>query len=96
MHNHFDHEEHRPRGGRFWWPVLAFAGALGLLLIFEHRAHIPADLFLLGGSLLLFGGMHVFMHGSHGGGHGGHGGHHGQHGQDASQSVDHDEPGAQP
>lgn len=96
MHNHFDHDEHQPRGGRFWWPVLAFAGAIGFVLIFEHRAHIPADLILLAGFLLLCWGMHVFMHGSHSDGHGGHGGQHGEGGQRPSQSDERDEPGARP
>lgn len=46
---------------------LVFVGAAGLLLILEHRAHIPGDYWLLGGLLLICLAMHAFMHGGHGG-----------------------------
>lgn len=73
------HQHHEERSGDhrktpFWCTpagtVLAvFLAVAGLLLIFEHRAHILGDwvLFL---PLLICIGMHFFMHGSHG--HGNH------------------------
>lgn len=56
--------------------LVVFLCIVGLLLVFEHRAHIFGDwvLFL---PLLLCIGMHFFMHGKHG-----HGGHHGHQHQD--------------
>lgn len=53
----------RTPGGTVLGVFLAIAG---LLLIFEHRAHVFGDwvLFL---PLLICIGMHFFMHGSHGG-----------------------------
>ncbi|WP_084398724.1 MULTISPECIES: DUF2933 domain-containing protein [Henriciella] len=74
MHNHSDHDDHQPKGSRFWLPLLVFAGAIGFLLFYEHRAHIPADAVFLVGFLLLCGVMHLFMHSAMGG-HGGHGSH---------------------
>ena len=50
--------------------VLVFLGIGAVLLIFDHRAHIAGNNFLLGGLLLVCAVMHLFMHG----GHGGHGG----------------------
>jgi hypothetical protein len=44
----------------------------GLLLGYEHRAHIFAGDWILWLPLLICLGMHFFMHGGHGG-HGGHG-----------------------
>jgi Protein of unknown function (DUF2933) len=64
-----EHED-QPKKSRIWSALVVFAGAAGLLLAYEHRAH------LLTGNVLLFAllaaciGMHFFMHG----GHGGHGG----------------------
>lgn len=72
MHNHSDHNEPRPSGSRLWFPILVFAGAIGFLLLFEHRAHIPSNAVFLVGILLFCGVMHLFMHGGHGGSHGGH------------------------
>ena len=74
MHNHSNQDDHQPRGSRFWLPLLVFAGAIGFLLLFEHRAHIPADAVFVVSFLLLCGVMHLFMHSGHGG-HGSHGGH---------------------
>lgn len=51
--------------------LLVFLAVAGVLLVLEHRAHIPGDYWLLGGLLALCGGMHLFMHGGHGGGGGG-------------------------
>lgn len=54
---------------------MALAGfvALGaLLLIYEHRLHIPFGNLLLLLPLLASFGLHSLMHGGHGG-HGGHG-----------------------
>ena len=53
--------------------LLVFLAVAGFLLIYEHRAHIPGDYWLLGGLLALCLLMHGFMHGGHGG-HGGSGG----------------------
>lgn len=50
--------------------LLVFLAVVGFLLVYEHRAHIPGDYWLLGGLLALCLLMHGFMHG----GHGGHGG----------------------
>lgn len=50
--------------------LLVFLAVAAFLLVYEHRAHIPGDYWLLGGLLALCLLMHVFMHG----GHGGHGG----------------------
>jgi len=72
-HNHSSRDEHQPKGRRYWWPVIAFAAAIGFLLLYEHRAHIPGNLVFAAGFLLLCGGMHLFMHGGHGA-HGGHAG----------------------
>lgn len=54
--------------------LIVFVVLASLLLILEHRAHIPGNYWLLGGFLVLCLLMHGFMHGGHGkGGHGGHG-----------------------
>ena len=90
MHNHSDHDDHLPKGGRFWMPLLVFAGAIGFLLLFEHRAHIPGDAVFLVSFLLLCGVMHLFMHSSMGG-HGGHGGHGNHEGQSPSQLDEDDD-----
>lgn len=88
MHNHTNHNEPRPGGSRFWLPLLVFAGAIGFLLLYEHRAHIPGDAVFLVSFLLLCGVMHLFMHGGHGGHGGGHGGRHGHEDQIRSDSDD--------
>lgn len=69
------HDHHRTS---FWRTptgitLAVFLAAVVLLLIFEHRAHLPgvSPLVFL---LLLCGGMHFFMHRGHGG-HGGNQGH---------------------
>ncbi|HAE28735.1 MULTISPECIES: DUF2933 domain-containing protein [Hyphomonas] len=67
-------QDHRPGGKRLWLPVIALAGFIGFLLIYEHRAHIPTNAIFFLGFLLFCGVMHTFMHG----GHGGHGTVHGR------------------
>ena len=49
--------------------LLAFLATIGFLLLFEHRAHIPGDYWLLGGLLVACLLMHGLMHGGHGAGH---------------------------
>jgi hypothetical protein len=49
--------------------LLVFLGIAGFLLLYEHRAHIPGDYWLLGGLLAFCVLMHGFMHGGHGGAH---------------------------
>lgn len=53
--------------------LLVFLGAAGFLLLYEHRFHIPADYWLLGGLLTICVMMHWWMHPGHDGsqGHGG-------------------------
>lgn len=71
-----DHSRHKPAPGESLWKsragvaLFVFAAVAGLLLAYEHRAHIFAGENLLIGLLILCVGMHFFMHG----GHGGHGG----------------------
>ncbi len=67
-----NHGNHKQARLRFWLPVGAFALAIGFLLLFEHRAHIPAGYIPIALFLVFCIGMHFFMHGSHSG-HGGHG-----------------------
>ncbi|ANC50371.1 hypothetical protein CP97_14685 [Aurantiacibacter atlanticus] len=66
-----------------------FIIAAGFLLLFEHRAHIPGDYYLLGLILAFCVGIHLFMHGGHGQ-HGGHGGGHGAHGPRSADHGAHD------
>ncbi|MEC5292572.1 DUF2933 domain-containing protein [Aurantimonas sp. C2-6-R+9] len=53
--------------------LLVFLGAAGFMLLYEHRAHIPGDYWLLGGLLAICVMMHWWMHPGHDGsqGHGG-------------------------
>ena len=54
--------------------LIVFVVPTTVLLLLEHRAHIPGNYWLLGGFLVLCLLMHGFMHGGHGNGsHGGHG-----------------------
>lgn len=48
--------------------LLVFLGVGSFLLIFEHRAHIPGDYWLLGGLITLCLLMHGFMHSGRGDG----------------------------
>lgn len=72
------HHHSRPgqrASGAFWtsragMALIVFLGAAGLLLGYEHRAHMFTGTGVLIGLLGLCIVMHVFMHG----GHGGHGG----------------------
>lgn len=60
--------EHRPfMKSRFGFGLILFLAIAGFLLLFEHRAHIPGDYYLLGGILAFCVGIHFFMHGGHGG-----------------------------
>jgi len=77
MTQHRNHESKsgaKTSGVSFWKSragitLLAFFGAVGLLLAFEHRVHIFTSDGLLIALLGLCIVMHRFMHGGHGGGH---------------------------
>lgn len=75
-HDHSQHQE-TGRGGfltsRVGLALLVFLAIAGLLLVYEHRAHIFVGNWFWIVLLVLCMGMHHFMHG----GHGGHGGHDG-------------------
>jgi hypothetical protein len=69
--------EHSTRGtppsGSFWRSragivLIAFLAVSGLLLTYEHRAHVFTGNGILIVLLLVCVGMHLFMHGGHGGG----------------------------
>lgn len=71
-----------PPSGGFWRSragkvLVGFAVIGGLLLVYEHRLHLFTGDGLLLVLLVLWFGLHFFMHGGHGGhgGHGNHGGH---------------------
>lgn len=73
--------DHSPRGappsGGFWrsragFVLIVFAATAGLLLVYEHRAHLLSGTALLLGFLAICVGSHFFMHRGHGG-HGSHG-----------------------
>lgn len=58
--------------GSFWRSrgavvLLVFLAVVGLLLGYEHRAHVFTQTGFLIGLLALCVGMHFFMHGGHGG-----------------------------
>lgn len=72
-------------GTRAGATLIVFIIAAGFLLLFEHRAHIPGDYYLLGLILAFCVGIHLFMHG----GHGGHGGGHGSHDRHSGESGGH-------
>lgn len=70
-HDHMQHSP--PLSGMFWrsragMVLIGFAAIAGLLLAFEHRAHLLTGNGLLLVFLALCVGMHFFMHGGHGGG----------------------------
>ena len=54
--------------------LLGFLAIAGLMLVYEHRAHIFVGSWFLIALPLLCPLLHIFMHGGHGG-HGGHDGH---------------------
>lgn len=56
------------RGGRWRLPLLTFLAVAGLLLVYEHRAHVFSGEGVLLGLLVLCVAMHLFMHGGHGNG----------------------------
>lgn len=61
----------RPDGGGFWrsrtgFAAIVFFATIGLLLAFEHRAHLLTGPGLLVFLLLACVGVHLFMHGAHG------------------------------
>ncbi len=68
-HNHSGEDDH-PKLSRVWTAFAVFASVIGVLLIYEHRAHLLTGDALLYGLLAACVGVHLFMHG----GHGGHGG----------------------
>lgn len=76
-----DHNHSQPcisPSGKFWRSragivLIGFAAIAGLLLAYEHRAHLLSGNGLLLIFLAVCIGMHFFMHGGHGG-HGGGGG----------------------
>ena len=73
-----DHKGPKPQpSGSFWTSrtgvvLIGFLAVAGLLLVYEHRAHVFTGNGILIALLALCVGMHLFMHGGHGG-HGGHG-----------------------
>ncbi|MCF6274970.1 MAG: DUF2933 domain-containing protein [Robiginitomaculum sp.] len=64
---HENNDAHGIKRFRFWLPVSIFAVLIGVLLLFEHRSHIPNNLAFVALILGLCIGMHFFMHGTHGG-----------------------------
>ena len=72
--NEHDHVQRSPPpSGNFWRSragivLIVFAAIAGLLLAFEHRAHLLTGNGLLLVFLALCIGMHFFMHSGHGGG----------------------------
>lgn len=71
---------------RWGMALIGFAGIAALLLVFEHRAHIPFGSILLILPLFACLGLHSLMHGGHGHG-GGHGNHGNSDGDEASKSA---------
>ena len=77
MHQH-DHIQ-KPGGPGAWYKsrwglaLIGFATVSLLLLVYEHRVHIPFGNLLVILPLFVSIGLHSLMHGSHGG-YGGHGG----------------------
>jgi Flp pilus assembly protein protease CpaA len=67
MSGEHEHDD-RPKLSRSWIAFAVFAGAIALLLIYEHRVHLLTGPALLLGLLAACIGMHLFMHGGHGGG----------------------------
>jgi len=60
-----------PPDGKFWrsragMTLIGFAAIAGLLLAYEHRAHLLSGNGLLLIFLAICIGMHFFMHGGHG------------------------------
>ena len=72
LHKAHDPQDHPPRPASFWKSRsgIALIVALvlgGLLLGYEHRAHLVSSGLLIWLPLLACLGMHFFMHGGHGG-----------------------------
>lgn len=65
--------------------AIGFASLAALLLVYEHRLHIPFGNLSTVLPLIAIFGLHMLMHGGHGGhgGHGANGGHGGHGGDDA-------------
>ncbi len=59
---------------RWGLALIGFAAVAALLLVYEHRIHIPFGSLLVILPLFACIGLHSLMHGGHGG-HGGHSGH---------------------
>jgi len=72
--NHQDRPQGRFLTSRVGLGLLGFLAVAGVLLVYEHRAHIFVGNWFLIALLVLCMGLHHFMHGGHGG-HGGHGTH---------------------
>lgn len=73
-HRHSEGTASRDTPSRTRWRIalVGFAGLGALLLVYEHRLHIPFGNLLILLPLFACIGLHAFMHGGHGG-HGGHG-----------------------
>lgn len=72
-----DHSTHDAEPGPGFWrsrtaiALIVFLAIAAALLGYEHRIHIFGGNMFSALLLLIFVGMHFFMHGGHGGGHGG-------------------------
>lgn len=81
MHQH--DQTRKPDGPAAWYKtrwglaLIGFAALGALLLVYEHRLHIPFGNLLVILPLFACIGLHSLMHGGHGG-HGGHGSHGGR------------------
>ncbi len=67
-----DQHERRTPETRFWrspvgYVLMCFLAVTGILLAFEHRAHILSGDGFLVALLVACVVMHLFMHGGHGG-----------------------------
>ncbi len=71
---------------RWGMALVGFAVIAALLLVYEHRIHIPFGSILLFLPLFVCLGLHSLMHGGHGHG-GGHGNHGNSDGDEASKSA---------
>ncbi len=89
MHDHRRSEgtatSDNPSRTRWRIALAGFAGLGALLLVYEHRLHIPFGNLLILLPLFACIGLHSLMHGGHGG-HGGHGA--GPSGPDAAGAAD--------
>lgn len=70
---------------RWGLALIGFAAVSVLLLVYEHRLHIPFGNLFGALPLVAVFGLHLLMHSGHGG-HGGHGGSRGGHGSHGKAS----------